>query len=72
MRIANDDVGAAAGEPPSKRDRTARASERGITWKSLLLAGVAVAVALLGPIALLEVASFGVRFVAKAVATVSH
>ena len=61
MRIANDDVRAAVGATPSKLDRTARASERRITGKSLLLGGMAVAIVLLDAIVMLEVASFAAR-----------
>lgn len=58
------DVGAGA----SKRDRTARSLERRIAWESLLLLGVAVSIALLA-IAMWDVADFGARYVARAVAT---
>jgi hypothetical protein len=58
------DVGAGA----SKRDRTARALERGIIWESLLLLGIAMAIAFLAVVTW-DVADFGARFVARAVAT---
>jgi hypothetical protein len=67
MSIEN--VGAAGGAPASKRDRTARASERKITWESLLLGGMVVAFALLSATVMLEIANFGARFAAGAVAT---
>jgi hypothetical protein len=51
-----------------KRDRTARVLERRIAWESLLLLGVAVAIAFLA-IVMCDVADFGARFVARAVAT---
>jgi len=53
-------VDVAAG--PSKGERRARALERRITWESLLLGGMAVVFAVLGVMAMLEVAAFGARF----------
>ena len=72
MRIESNDVKvgrtADIGAGAAKRDRTARALERWISWESLLLLGVAVSLAFLA-IAMWEVADFGARFVARAVAT---
>ncbi|HLY91491.1 MAG TPA: hypothetical protein VKQ27_21085 [Acetobacteraceae bacterium] len=56
------------GAPRLNRDRTARALERGIVWESVLLLGVAVVIACLA-VVMWEVADFGARFVARAVAT---
>ena len=52
------------GARPSKRDRTARASQPRIDWESLLLGGLGVAVALLIAVVMLAVAAFGAQFVA--------
>ena len=69
MLIENDDARVAVGAPPSKRGGIAQALERRITWESLLLGGMVVAYVFLGAIAMLEVASFAARFVARAVST---
>ena len=60
----NDHSAPDVGARLSKRDRTARAFEPRIDWESLLVGGMAVAVALLTAMVMLAVAAFGAQFAA--------